>query len=143
MRRAFVRTSGAGCDRRSALLDLLAPQNSATRERPHRQKSSLAGSIARRLCSAADNETVLKRAAGPQILPVYGTDFRSIPGFFMQDHRDDFDKDAAGELIRPSHTPNCSRRIRSSRLCPGSNSMRMATLCPMRTSTERTARTSW
>ena len=29
-----------------------------------------------------DNETVLKRAAGPQIAPIYGADFRSTPVFF-------------------------------------------------------------
>ena len=53
-----------------------------------------------------DNETVLKRAAGPQIAPVYGTDFRSTPVFFIQDDHDYFDNDeATDEIITfpPSH----------------------------------------
>ena len=53
-----------------------------------------------------DNETVLKRAAGPQITPVYGTDFRSTPSFFRQDAHDYFDNDeATDEVITfpPSH----------------------------------------
>jgi hypothetical protein len=41
------------------------------------------------------NETVLKRAAGQQIIPVYGTDFRSTPVFFVQDDHDYFDNDEA------------------------------------------------
>ena len=53
-----------------------------------------------------DNEAVLKRAAGPQIVPVYGTDFRSTPVFFLQDDHDYFDNDeATDEVITfpPSH----------------------------------------
>jgi hypothetical protein len=46
-----------------------------------------------------DNETVLKRAAGPQIVPVYGTDFRSTPVFFLQDDHDYFDNDEATDEI--------------------------------------------
>ena len=46
-----------------------------------------------------DNETVLKRAAGPQIAPVYGTDFRSTPVFFLQDDHDYFDNDEATDDI--------------------------------------------
>jgi hypothetical protein len=42
-----------------------------------------------------DNEAVLKRVAGPQIMPVYGTDFRSTPMFFLQDDHDYFDNDEA------------------------------------------------
>jgi hypothetical protein len=45
------------------------------------------------------NETVLKLAAGPQIVPVYGTDFRSTPVFFLQDDHDYFDNDEATEEI--------------------------------------------
>src|SRR5262249_38292038 len=45
------------------------------------------------------NETVLKLAAGPQILPVYGTDFRSTPMFFLQDDHDYFDNDEAFDEI--------------------------------------------
>jgi hypothetical protein len=47
----------------------------------------------------SDNETVLKRAAGPQIVPVYGTDFRSTPMFFMQDDHDYFDNDEATDDV--------------------------------------------
>jgi hypothetical protein len=42
-----------------------------------------------------DNETVLKKSAGPQIAPVYGTDFRSTPVFFLQDDHDYYDNDEA------------------------------------------------
>jgi hypothetical protein len=45
------------------------------------------------------NETVLKIAAGPQIVPVYGTDFRSTPVFFLQDDHDYFDNDEAFDEI--------------------------------------------
>ena len=45
------------------------------------------------------NETVLKLAAGPQIVPVYGTDFRSTPVFFLQDDHDYFDNDEALDEI--------------------------------------------
>ncbi len=45
------------------------------------------------------NETVLKIAAGPQITPVYGTDFRSTPVFFLQDDHDYFDNDEAFDEI--------------------------------------------
>lgn len=54
----------------------------------------------------SDNETVLKRAAGPQIVPVYGTDFRSTPVFFLQDDHDYFDNDEATDEVvtfPPSH----------------------------------------
>ncbi len=53
-----------------------------------------------------DNESVLKRAAGPQIAPVYGTDFRSTPTFFIQDDHDYFDNDEAGDdliTFPPTH----------------------------------------
>lgn len=45
------------------------------------------------------NETVLKRVAGPQITPVYGTDFRSTPVFFLQDDHDYFDNDEGMDEI--------------------------------------------
>jgi hypothetical protein len=35
-----------------------------------------------------DNETVLKRLAGPQIASIYGGEFRSTPMFFIQDDHD-------------------------------------------------------
>jgi len=47
----------------------------------------------------SDNESVLKRAAGPQIVPVYGTDFRSTPVFFLQDDHDYFDNDEATDDV--------------------------------------------
>ena len=47
----------------------------------------------------SDNETVLKNVAGPQIVPVYGTDFRSTPVFFLQDDHDYFDNDEATNEI--------------------------------------------
>ena len=77
--------------------DLLAPVGNARCSacRPKRVKLSPAHSIARRSCSAATTKRVLKRAAGPQIVPVYGTDFRSTPVFFMQDDHDYFDNDEA------------------------------------------------
>lgn len=45
------------------------------------------------------NETVLKVAVAPQIVPVYGTDFRSTPVFFLQDDRDYFDDDLGTDEI--------------------------------------------
>jgi hypothetical protein len=45
------------------------------------------------------NETLLKLSAGQQILPVYGTDFRSTPMFFLQDDHDYFDNDEAFDEI--------------------------------------------
>ena len=46
-----------------------------------------------------DNEIKLKRVAGPQIVPVYGTDFRSTPVFFLQDDHDYFDNDEATDDV--------------------------------------------
>ena len=42
------------------------------------------------------NEAALHLAAGPQIVPVYGADFRSVPVFFLQDDHDHWENDAAG-----------------------------------------------
>lgn len=47
----------------------------------------------------SENETILKRAAGPQIAPVYGTDFRSTPMFFIQDDHDYYENDDAYDQI--------------------------------------------
>ena len=47
----------------------------------------------------SENETILKRAAGPQIAPVYGTDFRSTPVFFIQDDHDYYENDDAYDEI--------------------------------------------
>lgn len=41
------------------------------------------------------NETVLHRAAGPQIVPLYGALCRSTPVFFLTDDHDYFDNDEA------------------------------------------------
>lgn len=40
------------------------------------------------------NEAALKAAADPQIVPVYGTDFRSTPVFFLQDDHDHWENDS-------------------------------------------------
>ncbi len=48
---------------------------------------------------AAGNEAALKAAAGPQIVPVYGTDFRSTPVFFLQDDHDHWENDAVTDAI--------------------------------------------
>ena len=48
---------------------------------------------------AASNEAALKAAAGPQIVPVYGTDFRSTPVFFLQDDHDHWENDAVTDAI--------------------------------------------
>src|SRR5258708_99190 len=79
--------------------DLLAPENgpkmgaSPTAER-------IAGKFDRSaLVLGSDNETVLKRAVEPQLIPVYGTDFRSTPVFFMQDDHDYFDNDEATDEV--------------------------------------------
>ena len=42
------------------------------------------------------NEAALMLAAEPQIVPVYGTNFRSTPVFFLQDDHDHWENDAAG-----------------------------------------------
>lgn len=58
------------------------------------QAEALAGRFNRSALVFGDtNEVVLKRAAGPQIVPVYGTDFRSTPAFFLQDDHDYFEND--------------------------------------------------
>jgi hypothetical protein len=46
-----------------------------------------------------DNETVLKKAVGPQLTPIYKADFRSTPVFFLQDDHDYFDNDDATDEI--------------------------------------------
>ena len=79
--------------------DLLAPVGSRLLGM-HPTPCELAGMFDRSaLVLGGDNEAVLKRAAGPQIVPVYGTDFRSTPVFFMQDDHDYFDNDEATDEI--------------------------------------------
>jgi hypothetical protein len=78
--------------------DLLAPVGKTIFQTPEAIK--IAGTFDRSaIVLGSDNETVLKRAAGPQIVPVYGTDFRSTPMFFMQDDHDYFDNDEATDDI--------------------------------------------
>jgi hypothetical protein len=43
------------------------------------------------------NEAVLKRAVGPQIVPLYGALCRSTPVFFLQDDHDYFENDEADD----------------------------------------------
>ena len=86
--------------------DLLAPVNARILgASPEAVK--LAGTFDRSaLVLGSSNEDVLKRAAGPQIVPVYGTDFRSTPVFFLQDDHDYFDNDEATDeavTFPPSH----------------------------------------
>lgn len=60
----------------------------------------MAGTFSRSALVFGDNnETVLKLASSPQIIPVYGTDFRSTPVFFLQDDHDYFDNDDADDTI--------------------------------------------
>ena len=53
----------------------------------------------------ASNETAMKAAAGPQIVPVYGSDFRSVPVFFLQDDHDHWENDAVTDLIASFPVP--------------------------------------
>ncbi len=79
--------------------DLLAPMT-APRYGASPEAERLAGKFDRAgVVLGGDNETVLKRAAGPQIVPVYGADFRSTPVFFLQDDHDYFDNDEATDEI--------------------------------------------
>jgi hypothetical protein len=45
------------------------------------------------------NERVLRKAAGPQIVNLYGTDCRSTPAFFLTDDHDYFENDEANDKI--------------------------------------------
>jgi len=79
--------------------DLLSPLTSG-RYGASADAQAIAGKFDRAgIVLGGDNETVLKRAAGPQIAPVYGTDFRSTPTFFIQDDHDYFDNDEATDDI--------------------------------------------
>ena len=53
----------------------------------------------------ASNETAMKAAAGPQIVPVYGSDFRSTPVFFLQDDHDHWENDAVTDEIASFPVP--------------------------------------
>lgn len=79
--------------------DLLSPRTSRISGASPRGEK-IAGKFDRAgVVLGGNNEAVLKRAAGPQIVPVYGTDFRSTPVFFLQDDHDYFDNDAATDEI--------------------------------------------
>jgi hypothetical protein len=72
----------------------------------HSWSGSLTGSLSERARQSdfdfsgsvfgTSNEAALHLAAGPQIVPVYGGDFRSTPVFFLQDDHDHWENDAAG-----------------------------------------------
>jgi hypothetical protein len=47
-----------------------------------------------------DNESVLKKGFGPQIADLYGTLFRSVPVFFLQDDHDYTENDEATDDLR-------------------------------------------
>ncbi len=51
------------------------------------------------------NETAMKAAAGPQIVPVYGRDFRSTPVFFIQDDHDHWENDAVTDEVASFPAP--------------------------------------
>src|SRR5262249_35053779 len=79
--------------------DLLAPEN-APKMGASPAAERIAGKFDRSaLVLGSDNETVLKRAVEPQLIPVYVTDFRSTPVFFMQDDHDYFDNDEATDEV--------------------------------------------
>ena len=79
--------------------DLLSPIG-GPRQGASPEARRLAGTFSRSSLVFGDtNETVLKLAAGPQIVPIYGTDFRSTPVFFIQDDHDYFDNDDADDTI--------------------------------------------
>jgi len=79
--------------------DLLSP-NTAKTYAQSPEAIQIAGKFDRAgLVLGGDNESVLKKAAGPQIAPVYGADFRSTPVFFLQDDHDHFDNDDAFDEI--------------------------------------------
>lgn len=79
--------------------DLLAPVGSQIfGKKP--ESISYAGAFDRSLMViGGKNESVLKKAAGTQITPVYGTEFKSTPVFFLQDDHDYFDNDEATDEI--------------------------------------------
>ena len=79
--------------------DLLSPLTSK-RYGASPEAERIAGKFDRAgIVLGGDNESVLKRAAGPQIASVYGADFRSTPMFFIQDDHDYFDNDEATDDI--------------------------------------------
>jgi hypothetical protein len=86
--------------------DLLSP-NTAKNYGQSQQALNIAGRFDRAgIVLGGDNETILKKVVSPQLVSVYGTDFRSTPVFFLMDDHDYFDNDDAfDEIITfpPSH----------------------------------------
>ena len=79
--------------------DLLSP-NTSKGYGASAEAKAIAGTFDRAgIVLGGDNETVLKKAVGPQIVPIYGSDFRSTPVFFLQDDHDYFDNDDATDDI--------------------------------------------
>jgi hypothetical protein len=80
--------------------DLRSPLTARTSGASPRAREIAGGSFDRSdVVLGSQNETILKRAAGPQIVPVYGTDFRSTPVFFIQDDHDYYENDDAYDEI--------------------------------------------
>lgn len=80
--------------------DLRSPLTAKTQGASPKAKEMIGGTFDRSATAlGSDNESLLKRAAGPQITPVYGTDFRSTPVFFIQDDHDYYDNDDAYDEI--------------------------------------------
>ncbi len=79
--------------------DLLSPQGSRGLG-ASAEAVRLAGTFKRSAVVFGDtNETVLKQAVTPQIVPVYGAELRSTPVFFLQDDHDYFENDEATDEI--------------------------------------------
>ena len=78
-------------------------RDTANRLRP---RNSPGSSTSRRWCWEATTKPCSSAQSAPQIAPVYETDFRSTPVFFLQDDHDYFDNDEATDEIvtfPPSH----------------------------------------
>ena len=80
--------------------DLRSPLTAKNSGGSAQAQALIGGSFERSLpVFGTDNEQLLKKAAGPQITPVYGTEFRSTPTFFIQDDHDYWDNDDAVDEI--------------------------------------------
>ena len=80
--------------------DLRSPLTAKGQGASARAKELIEGEFDRSMVAlGSNNETLLKRAVAPQIVPVYSTNFRSTPVFFVQDDHDYFDNDDAYDEI--------------------------------------------
>lgn len=79
--------------------DLAAPRASPLLGASQRAKDYAGPFDRTRPVLGTPNETFLRRAAGEQIAPLYGTLCRSTPVFFMQDDHDFFDNDEATDEV--------------------------------------------